>query len=79
MDDPRDDADDLPGFSDAEIAEQIAPFLEEVDAEYDDQLERLVEVFRRKGRAGASSRPPVPMPLLERPEESADHPADPER
>jgi hypothetical protein len=39
----------IPGFSDDEIADQIAPYLEEVDAEYADQLEDLADVFREKG------------------------------
>lgn len=50
IDEDIDDGREIPGFSDAEIAEQIAPYLAEVDADYDAQLEPLVEAFRRKER-----------------------------
>ena len=50
--DPADvavDGEDDPGFSDAEIAEQLVPFFAEVDADYEAAFEPIADVFRKKG------------------------------
>ena len=47
---PASDTDEEePGFTDEEIAESIAPFLAEVDADYAAQVDAIVEALRAKG------------------------------
>ena len=43
------EGEEIPGFSDAEIDEEMKPWLEEVDRDYAAALEPLVKVFEAKG------------------------------
>ena len=48
--------DETPGFSDAEVAEQIAPYLAEVDRDYAAQVEPLAKAIRDKDTSDDTSR-----------------------
>lgn len=55
--------DDIPGFSDAEVAEQLKPFFAEVDADYAAALGPVVDELAAKPpptRTSPSGRTPIP-------------------
>lgn len=49
MVDEPDDNEEIEGFSDTEIQESLAPFREEIDADFAKQFEPLLKVFEEKG------------------------------
>jgi DNA-directed RNA polymerase specialized sigma24 family protein len=52
-DEIENDEEESEGFSHEEIAAQIAPWLAEVDRDYDRALEILAKVFEAKGPEGS--------------------------
>jgi hypothetical protein len=51
-DDVPDDGEEIPGFSEAEIATDLVPFFAEVDADYEAVFDALLPVLKAKGSGG---------------------------